>query len=245
MANTGARPCARCGIELPQQQGSGRTRVYCSATCWSAARRLRADQTRKTSFPSAPPRRDAVSVNRRWVADAPAARVLAHPLRWQMLGLLRTEGPATAARLAALVGQSAANCSWHLRLLHRYGFVSRAQTSSNRDRPWQAEEVTLLLGDPAGRLPSDEREALLTVFHEYEIAQFRSWWRTSRQRQPRRWQEAAFSQLSLVWVTAEELEQLGTAIGDTVVRFTSDRSRPAARPRGARRVRVFAWSVPM
>jgi hypothetical protein len=183
--------------------------------------------------------------SRRWVADVPAARVLAHPLRWRLLGLLRTEGPTTAARLATLVGQSAANCSWHLRLLHRYGFVSPEPTQSRRDRPWRAEEVTLLLSDPHGRLPSDEREALLTVFHEHEIAQFRSWWRTARRRQPRRWQEAAFSQLSLVWVSAEELERLGTAIGDTVVHFGGDRSRPVDRPRGARQVRVFAWAVPM
>jgi hypothetical protein len=225
--------------------------VYCSATCRSAGRRRRDDENRKSTFPSSPrtgeagPVNVSPSVNRRWVGDVSTARVLAHPTRWQLLGLLRSEGPATAAQLAARIGQSAANCSWHLRLLHRYGFVSPATTASRRDRPWRVEDVTLVLADPAGRLPPDEREALLTIFHEYEIEQFRSWWRTARRRQPRSWRESAFSQLSVVWLTPQELDELGTAIGDTVVGFTGDRSRLAARPRGSRQVRVFAWAVPM
>jgi hypothetical protein len=183
-------------------------------------------------------------MNRRWVTDVPTARVLAHPVRWRLLGLLRSDGPATAAQLATRIGQSAANCSWHLRLLSRYGFVAPAPTASRRDRPWRAEEITLLVTDDTQRLPIDEREAVLTVFHEHEIGLFRSWWREARSREPRNWRDAAFSQLSVVWVTPEELHQLGTAVGDTVVAFTGDRSRPADRPRGARQVRVFAWGIP-
>jgi hypothetical protein len=185
-----------------------------------------------------------MNLTRRWVADVPTARVLAHPLRWRLLGLLRQDGPATAAALAARVGQSAANCSWHLRLLARHGFVAPAPTSSRRDRPWRAEDITLLLADAASGLPSHEREAVLTVFHEHEIALMRAWWRDGRRREPRRWREAAFSQLSLVWVTADELERLGGAIGDAVVNATPDRSLPASRPRDARQVRVFSWAVP-
>src|SRR5262249_47487382 len=161
-----------------------------------------------------------VNLNRRWVGDVSTARVLSHPVRWRLLGLLRSEGPATAAQLAERIGQSAANCSWHLRLLHQHGFVSPAPTASRRDRPWRVEDLTLVLADPAGRLPSDEQVAMLSVFHEYEIEQFRSWWHTKRARQPHQWQEAAFSQLSLVWLTAAELDRLGTAIGDTVAGFT-------------------------
>ena len=43
MANVGApgRHCAACGRELPVQSGRGRIRLYCDASCRSAARRTR------------------------------------------------------------------------------------------------------------------------------------------------------------------------------------------------------------
>lgn len=50
-------------------------------------------------------------------------RALAHPLRVQLLGLLRLDGPATASRLAARVGESSGATSYHLRQLAAYGFV--------------------------------------------------------------------------------------------------------------------------
>ena len=43
MAATGTwdRPCRACGRELPPQTGRGRLRLYCNASCRSAARRTR------------------------------------------------------------------------------------------------------------------------------------------------------------------------------------------------------------
>jgi hypothetical protein len=43
VANTGAarRHCGACGRELPVQQGQGRVRLYCDASCRSKARRVR------------------------------------------------------------------------------------------------------------------------------------------------------------------------------------------------------------
>jgi hypothetical protein len=42
MANASPSECQSCGRPLPAQQGKGRQRRYCSATCRSAARRRRA-----------------------------------------------------------------------------------------------------------------------------------------------------------------------------------------------------------
>jgi hypothetical protein len=46
MANTdpAGRRCAACGNVLPAQEGRGRTRIYCDATCRSAGRRARERQ---------------------------------------------------------------------------------------------------------------------------------------------------------------------------------------------------------
>lgn len=46
MANIATPPtCRTCGRQLPTQQGKGRTRQYCDATCRSAARRQRVKST--------------------------------------------------------------------------------------------------------------------------------------------------------------------------------------------------------
>src|SRR4051812_14770407 len=57
------------------------------------------------------------------VTDVRALRALAHPLRNRLLGLLRLDGPATASRLARVVGESSGATSYHLRQLAAYGFV--------------------------------------------------------------------------------------------------------------------------
>lgn len=73
------------------------------------------------------------------VSDVRALRALAHPLRGQLLGLLRLEGPATATGLAARVGESSGTTSYHLRELARWGFVEEAQELGNgRERWWRA-----------------------------------------------------------------------------------------------------------
>jgi hypothetical protein len=43
VANSGSAPdrCAACGRVLPARQGPGRVRIYCNASCRSAARRTR------------------------------------------------------------------------------------------------------------------------------------------------------------------------------------------------------------
>ena len=58
--------------------------------------------------------------------DAGSLRGLAHPVRLRMLGLLRTEGPATATRLAARLGLNSGATSYHLRQLATHGFVVEA-----------------------------------------------------------------------------------------------------------------------
>jgi DNA-binding transcriptional ArsR family regulator len=68
--------------------------------------------------------------------DARTLRGLAHPLRARMVGLLRTEGPATATSLAARVGESSGTTSWHLRQLADAGLVEEDSHRGNRRERW-------------------------------------------------------------------------------------------------------------
>jgi DNA-binding transcriptional ArsR family regulator len=71
--------------------------------------------------------------------DPRSLRGLAHPLRLQLLGLLRADGPATASQLAVRTGQSSGATSYHLRQLAAYGFVVEdANRGTGRDRWWRA-----------------------------------------------------------------------------------------------------------
>ncbi|MFM9447040.1 helix-turn-helix domain-containing protein [Streptomyces acidiscabies] len=70
--------------------------------------------------------------------DAAALKALTHPLRIQLLGLLRQFGPATASELAARTGESSASASYHLRVLAKYAFITEADHRDSRERRWKA-----------------------------------------------------------------------------------------------------------
>jgi hypothetical protein len=74
------------------------------------------------------------------VLDPHNLRGLAHPLRMRLLGLLRLDGPSTATKLAARVGESSGATSYHLRQLAAYGFVveDAEHAGSGRERWWRA-----------------------------------------------------------------------------------------------------------
>lgn len=74
------------------------------------------------------------------VTPSPAGlKALSHPVRLQMLGLLRVDGPATATALAAQVGVNTGAASYHLRQLAQHGFITDAPDRGNgRERWWQA-----------------------------------------------------------------------------------------------------------
>lgn len=66
-------------------------------------------------------------------------RALSHPLRLRMLGMLRTEGPATATTLAERLGLNTGATSYHLRQLAQHGFIEDdAERGSGRERWWRA-----------------------------------------------------------------------------------------------------------
>lgn len=87
-------------------------------------------------------------------------RGLAHPLRVQMLGLLRQHGPATATMLAERVGQSTGATSYHLRQLAAYGFVvEQTGRGVRRERWWKAADKETWFDPSTGDFAPEEVEA--------------------------------------------------------------------------------------
>src|SRR5690606_35097379 len=81
-----------------------------------------------------------------WVSDEPESattisdpariRALAHPTRLKLLEILGGVEDATATECAPLVGESVASCSFHLRMLAKYGYVEPAERRG-REKPWR------------------------------------------------------------------------------------------------------------
>jgi DNA-binding transcriptional ArsR family regulator len=70
-----------------------------------------------------------------------ALRALAHPLRLRLLELAVQEGSVTTTSASDRTGESSANCSFHLRLLARHGFlVPAAGGRDRRARPWRVSD---------------------------------------------------------------------------------------------------------
>jgi predicted ArsR family transcriptional regulator len=85
----------------------------------------------------------ASDLPRRTVLGAEALAALAVPARLAILNHLLAAGPQTASQCAPVVGETASNCSWHLRALAKVGLVEPAAQpeGDGRTRPWQAAAV--------------------------------------------------------------------------------------------------------
>lgn len=100
--------------------------------------------------------------------DPEQLKALSHPMRLQMLGLLRTEGPATATALAERLGLNTGATSYHLRQLARHGFIADEPTrGTGRERWWraahQATRAPMGDGDDATRARSAFWQAVAVV----------------------------------------------------------------------------------
>lgn len=74
------------------------------------------------------------------VRDPRAMRALANPLRLQLLGLLRRDGPHSVGELSELADAAPGSVSYHLTTLETHGFVQQAPelARDGRERWWRA-----------------------------------------------------------------------------------------------------------
>lgn len=180
----------------------------------------------------------------RRLGDSRELRALAHPVRLMLMQVLYERGSATATEVAEVIGESPANCSWHLRQLAKYGFIKEAERRKGRQRPWRPVGTPLSWGH--GDEPDDVAAAsdeLSTVLMDQALAGLRSWlaWRRT---DPAEWQQAAAFAESSTWLTADELAEVNAAIAEILFRHRRRKTDPMTRPDGARRVRMFAWAIP-
>lgn len=103
--------------------------------------------------------------------EATALRALAHPLRLRLLGLLAAAGTLTSTEAARHTGENSANCSFHLRLLAKYGFVEQAAGPDRRARPWRLARTPPIAYAGWGSIPvPDAHRSVLAGIRDRELA---------------------------------------------------------------------------
>jgi len=175
-----------------------------------------------------------------YISDPQRVRALTHPIRLRLIDYLGKVADATATECAESVGESVASCSFHLRMLAKYGFIDRAP-SRGREKPWR-----LVARSQSTRPDFDDTEsvqavAALAVTHlEYQIGLMRTWLERDAHRVEPEWANATTQTSSSMWLTRDELAEISQTIITFSDRFAGRWENPSERPEGSRPVRLFA-----
>jgi predicted ArsR family transcriptional regulator len=179
------------------------------------------------------------------LTDPRALRALAHPIRLELMGLLRRGGPLTATQAGEKLGESAASCSFHLRQLGKYGLAEEAGGGRGRERPWRATAIST---EWATRGEDEETDAAGGLLSRLVIERYMRnalGWLERRGSEDQRWIDAAMINDALVYVTAEELRELDEKIRSLVEPYLQRLERSEPPDASARLVNIIALAFPL
>jgi hypothetical protein len=181
------------------------------------------------------------------ITDPTVMRALAHPVRMALIELFGVHPTLTATQASDALGESPANCAFHLRTLAKYGFLEEAGGGRGRERPWKASAKSLRIRLRAADLDSEQAQvaagALEQVWYDRWFARIREVF-VNRRWSPE-WEEAAGSSQTLAFLTAAELRTVKEEINAIIVRHLDERRLdPAQRPAGALPVEIVYFAYP-
>ncbi|WP_245674637.1 ArsR/SmtB family transcription factor [Herbidospora cretacea] len=174
--------------------------------------------------------------------DAKGLRALAHPVRVQLLGLLRLYGPHTATGLAERLALTSGATSYHLRQLAAAGFVDEDVDRGNgRERWWRSVHRGTEFNDRD--LAEQEPEAALIYLQSIAGSQAQRAQRTvaASQTMPREWRDVFDLSDWSLQLTPEEAHGLVEELHAVVRRYRHE-GTPA--PDDAERVVVVIHALP-
>jgi predicted ArsR family transcriptional regulator len=185
------------------------------------------------------------------LTDPKAIRALAHPVRWALLEALSQAGTLTATQASEMLGESPANCAFHLRTLAKYGFVEEAGGGRGRERPWRQSYDGMSwrtrTDDPQA---SAAAEALDQVWLDRSLTRARQGL-TSMAKWPKGLEDSLGATTTRLYVTAAEADQLYSEISEVFERLVgmhhryADRRDPKLRPADAVSVEFVLMAYPV
>jgi len=180
------------------------------------------------------------------VTDSRVLAALAHPLRRRLMDVLKVHGPATVSVLAGHTGQSVANVSHHLRVLHTSGLVAQAPelAKDRRERWWRLVEAGVrwstadFADDPASAAIAQAAESLNLDHHTGLV---RAWFAADEEHREH-WADAAFSTDRWLHLTPRELTEFSEQVVDLFQQWSARQVPDDGQLREP--VFVFAYGVP-
>jgi hypothetical protein len=192
--------------------------------------------------PSDPDQREDMTIT-----DPTVMRALAHPVRMALIELFGVHPTLTATQASEALGESPANCAFHLRTLAKYGFVEEAGGGRGRERPWKASTQSLRIRLRSSDLDTEQARvaagALEQVWFDRWFARIREVF--VNRRWSSEWEDAAGSSQTLTFLTPEEVRAMRDEISAIVSRHLDERRvDPAQRPADALPVEIVTFAYP-
>jgi hypothetical protein len=179
------------------------------------------------------------------VNDPAVMRALAHPLRWALLEALLHAGTLTATQAGEILGETPANCAFHLRTLARYGLVEEAGGGKGRERPWRRAITGLNLEETHDDPQTAAAAGVLgqfwtnmTIDRARNALLNRSSWSD-------KWKKALGEAQSIRYVTVAEAEELQAELMAVLDRFAERNEDPSARPPDALPIEYLILNYPL
>ena len=179
------------------------------------------------------------------VNDPAVMRALAHPLRWALLEALTHAGTLTATQAGEVLGETPANCAFHLRTLARYGLVEEAGGGKGRERPWRRAITGMNLEETHEDPQTAAAAGVLGQFWTNLTLDRARAALLSRSSWGDQWRKALGESQSLRYVTVAEAEELQAELLAVLDRFGERTDDPAARPPDALPVEYLILSYPL
>jgi len=187
------------------------------------------------------------AMDTRKLTDARAMRALAHPVRIALLEALAHAGTLTATQASELLGESPANCAFHLRTLAKYGYVVEAGGGKGRERPWRrahtALHITTDQEDPGAALAAEELGQFWvdTILERARSALSR------RHVWPEEWRHTGVLGQSeyISYMTPDEAREFAAELERVYRRFEERVDHPERRPEGAMPIEMLLFSYPL
>lgn len=178
------------------------------------------------------------------LTDPKAMRAFAHPVRMALLELIEVTGTLTATQASELLGESPANCAFHLRTLGKYGFIAETGGGKGRERPWKWVNAEINLDSR-----QESRSAALAARTAQQI-----WFDRVVQRarqmlgsdeRPEGWGDAARASRTVEFLTPAEATQLSDDVRQLLRRYKERVDDPAQRPADSLPVEILYFAYPL
>ena len=188
------------------------------------------------------------SARRQNISDPDTLKAIANPIRLALLEALLT-GPLTATEAAKEIGETPTTCSFHLRMLARYGFVEETGGGKGRARPWRRISTGWTIPPE-----SDDPDFVDSTRQAHAVMLDRYFTRARRailglSLETPQWRNAIIGEESMFLVTAEELAEFKEAFErmqqSFIERWAPRREGKAEAPHGARVIEVLLFGVPV